>query len=73
MFNVGEICLQRRTFLENTLKSMTMDVIKVLLDAIEVLKRAGNLELEEDPTECEEALEQIATYVDNIDTANGMY
>jgi hypothetical protein len=52
---------------------MTVDVIKILLDAIDVLKTAGNLELEDDPTESEEALEKIATCVDNMDTANGLY
>jgi hypothetical protein len=50
---------------------MTVDVINILLKAIDVLKAAGNLELEDDPTESEEALEQIASYVDNMDTANG--
>lgn len=58
--------------MEKTLKSMTVDVIEILLRAIDVLKTAGNLELEDDPTESEEALEQIASYVDNIDTANGV-
>jgi hypothetical protein len=51
---------------------MTVDVIRMLLEAIDVLKTAGNLELEDDPTESEEALEQIATYVDNMDVANGL-
>lgn len=63
---------QRKTFLEETLKSMTVDVIKMLLEAIDVLKTAGNLELEDDPTESEEALEKIAAYVDNMDIANGL-
>lgn len=58
--------------MEKTLKSMTVDVIEILLSAIDVLKTAGNLELDDDPTESEEALEQIANYVDNIDTANGL-
>ncbi|PSN31120.1 hypothetical protein C0J52_25278 [Blattella germanica] len=69
-FVPGPLDEERKTFLENTLKSMTVDVIEMLLQAIETLKRAGNLELEDDPTECEEALEQIASYVDNMDTAN---
>lgn len=58
--------------MEKTLKAITVDVIEVLLRAVDVLKTAGNLELEDDPTECEEALEQIANYVDSIDTANGL-
>ena len=62
---------QRKAFLEESLKSMTVDVINVLLKAIDVLKTAGNLELEDDPTESEEALQQIASCVDNMDTANG--
>ena len=62
---------QRKAFLEESLKSMTVDVINVLLKAIDVLKTAGNLELEDDPTESEEALQEIATYVDSMDTANG--
>jgi hypothetical protein len=63
---------QRKSFLEKALKSMTVDVIETLLRAIDILKTAGNLELEDDPTESEEALEQIASYVDNMDTANGL-
>jgi hypothetical protein len=59
--------------LEKTLNSVTVDVIETLLRAIDVLKTAGNLELEDDPTESEVALEQISSYVDNIDTANGLY
>jgi phosphate uptake regulator len=63
---------QRKTFLEETLKSMNFDVIKMLLEAIDALRTVGNLDLEDDPTESEKALEQIASYVDNIDTANGL-
>lgn len=62
---------QRKAFLEESLKSMTVDVINVLLKAIDVLKTAGNLELEDDPTESEEALQEIANYVDSMDIANG--
>jgi hypothetical protein len=51
---------------------MTVDVIAILLKSVDVLKTAGNLELEDDPTENEEALEQISNYVDNIDIANGL-
>lgn len=69
----GPMDEERKSFLEKTLKAMTVDVIEVLLRAIDVLKTAGNLELEDDPTESEEALEQIASYVDSIDTANDFH
>ncbi|XP_069683764.1 hsp70-binding protein 1 [Periplaneta americana] len=72
-FIPGPMDEERKTFLENTLKSMTVDVIEMLIEAINVLKRAGNLELEDDPTESEQALEQIAAYVDNMDTANDFH
>jgi hypothetical protein len=62
---------QRKAFLEESLKSMTVDVISVLLKAVDVLKTTGNLDLEDDPTESEEALQEISTHVDNIDIANG--
>lgn len=69
----GPMDEERKTFLEESLKSMTVDVINMLLKAIDVLKTAGNLELEDDPTESEEALQQIANYVDNIDIANDFH
>ncbi|GLH13986.1 Uncharacterized protein GBIM_18445 [Gryllus bimaculatus] len=64
---------ERRHWLENTLKSLTVDVVEELLKAIEVLKEAGTLELQDDPTNCENALETISDYVDNMDTANDFH
>ncbi|XP_067015204.1 hsp70-binding protein 1 [Anabrus simplex] len=64
---------ERRKWLENALKHLTVDVIEMLLKSIEVLKKAGTLELQDDPTECERALEVIADWVDNLDTANDFY
>ncbi|KAJ9577159.1 hypothetical protein L9F63_006281 [Diploptera punctata] len=72
-FIPGPMDEERRRFLENTMTSLTMDVITLLMDAIDVLKNAGTLELEDDPIACEEAFEQIAFYVDNIDTANDFH
>jgi len=71
--NHGPMDEERKAFLEESLKSMTVDVINVLLKAICVLKTAGNLELEDDPTESEEALQEIATYVDSMDIANDFH
>lgn len=69
----GPLDEERKVFLEESLKSMTVDVISVLLKAVDVLKKAGNVDLEGDPTESEEALQEISTHVDNIDTANDFY
>jgi hypothetical protein len=49
----GPMDEERKTFLEQSIKSMTVDVINVLLKAVDVLKTAGNLELEDDPAKCE--------------------
>lgn len=64
---------ERRTWLESTITSLTFDVVEQLLKAIEILKDAGTLELEDDPTTCENALEVVTEYVDNIDTANDFH
>nr|CAD7416666.1 unnamed protein product [Timema poppensis] len=70
---VGPMDEDRRQFLEQTLRSMTVDIVEVLSKAIEVLKRASSLSSEDDPTECEEAFQEIMDHVDNIDNANDFH
>ncbi|KAJ8898504.1 hypothetical protein PR048_003864 [Dryococelus australis] len=67
------VLFQRRQFLEVALKSLSVDVIEVLLKAIKVLNEAGNLDPDDDPSECEAALEEILEYVDRIDFANDFH
>ncbi|XP_049839749.1 hsp70-binding protein 1 isoform X3 [Schistocerca gregaria] len=71
--NAVAIDEERRKFLEAALKSLTFDVIEELLKAINILKNAGTLELEDDPSACEAALDTITQHVDNMDTANDFH
>lgn len=63
--------MQKKKFLEEALKSMTVDLIEVLTKALNKLKTVKDLKPEDDPEELEEALETISDTVDNIDLANG--
>lgn len=67
------IIFQRRQFLEEALKSMSVDVIEILQKQIKILQNAGDVGLQDDITEYEDAFETILEYVDNIDVANGWY
>lgn len=51
---------------------MTTDVIQILLQAIDLLKNAGSLSVNDDPKEYEEALETVSGCVENLDVANGL-
>lgn len=58
--------------MEKTLKSLTIDIIEVLQKCISTLY--NNMDsADQNENECITALETIQDYVDNIDTANGMY
>lgn len=63
--------MQRKKFLEDALKSMTIDVIEVLQKQIHKLKSVGQLKPGDNVEEYIEAIETISDYVDHIDTANG--
>lgn len=72
--NYAPLDPERRRFLEEALKSMTVDVAKELSDAINILKTLQNPESEQlDEQEYEEALDKIADFVDNIDAANDFF
>lgn len=57
--------------MEEAIKSLTVDVVEELLKSIKVLKNAHLIPEDGDPTHCEEALDNIFEYVDNMDVANG--
>lgn len=52
---------------------MTVNVIEQLQKSIKTLQNAGELRPEDDPSEYDNALDVIADYVDNMDTANDFY
>ncbi|XP_071440966.1 hsp70-binding protein 1 [Hetaerina americana] len=64
---------ERKKWLDNALKYMTTDVIQILLQAIDLLKNAGSLTIDDDPKEYEEALETVAGCVENLDVANDFH
>ncbi|KAK3920316.1 Hsp70-binding protein 1 [Frankliniella fusca] len=64
---------ERKKFLEEALKSMTVDLIEVLTKAINTLKTVKDLKPDDDPDEHEEALETITDTVDNVDLANDFH
>lgn len=57
--------------MEDALKSLTVDVIEILLKAIRKLRTAANISVDSDITEYLEAFDSILDYVDRIDTAIG--
>ncbi|XP_046383047.1 hsp70-binding protein 1-like [Ischnura elegans] len=64
---------ERKKWLDNALKYMTTDVIQILLQAIDLLKNAGSLSVNDDPKEYEEALETVSGCVENLDVANDFH
>ncbi|XP_057669150.1 hsp70-binding protein 1 [Diorhabda carinulata] len=64
---------ERKQFLENALKSMTVDIVEVLQRQIQLLRGVESLEAHEDNTKYLEAIETILEYVDNIDIANDFH
>ncbi|XP_074039621.1 hsp70-binding protein 1 isoform X2 [Leptinotarsa decemlineata] len=64
---------ERKRFLENALKSMTIDVVEVLQKQIQTLRKIENLKPGDDTTEFVEAIDTILEYVDNIDIANDFH
>lgn len=64
---------EKKQFLEEALKSMTVDLIQVLTKALNTLKLVKDLKPDDDPEEHEEALETITDTVDNVDLANDFH
>jgi len=60
---------ERKKFLENALKSMTVDVVETLQKSINLLLKTDKLKMEDDISKYLEAFETILDYVDVIDTA----
>ncbi|CAG9767566.1 unnamed protein product [Ceutorhynchus assimilis] len=60
---------ERKRWLENAIKSMTVDVIQLLRKQIEILQNIDKCEAEQDNPEYERAIEVILEHVDNIDIA----
>ncbi|XP_011870979.1 PREDICTED: hsp70-binding protein 1 [Vollenhovia emeryi] len=64
---------QKKTFLNEALSSLTVNVIEELQKAVKVLTNVTNLRADDDSSEYESALERMADFVDNIDIANDLY
>ncbi|KAK6634090.1 hypothetical protein RUM44_004698 [Polyplax serrata] len=64
---------ETRNFVEEAIKSVTIDVVEELLKSIKVLKEANSIPEDGDTTQCEEALDNIFDYVDNLDVANDFH
>lgn len=68
------ICLlQSKTFLNNALSSLTVNITEELQEVVRFLSNIVSLSDDDDPCEYESALEKISHYVDNIDIANDFY
>lgn len=65
--------LQKKTFLNEALSSLTVNVIERLEDAVRTLSEVINLRADDDSTEYENALDRVSDLVDNIDIANDFY
>lgn len=63
---------ERRQWLEDALKGMSVNIVEELTKALQTLNPERLNSLDEDPKPMEEALEIIIDYVDSIDTANGI-
>lgn len=66
------VSFQRRKFLEDALKALTIDVTEVLLNEIKVFDNVANVTPNMPAREYTEAFYTIMEYVDNIDVANGV-
>ncbi|CAH0548632.1 unnamed protein product [Brassicogethes aeneus] len=64
---------ERKKFLEEALKTMTINVVEVLQKQIAVLKNVGELKANDDPKDYLTAIENICEYIDNIDIANDFH
>ncbi|XP_039313830.1 hsp70-binding protein 1 [Solenopsis invicta] len=64
---------EKKTFLNEALSSLTVNVIEELQKAIQVLSNVVNLRVDDDLSEYENVLERMADFVDNIDIANDFY
>ncbi|KAJ8936832.1 hypothetical protein NQ314_012148 [Rhamnusium bicolor] len=64
---------ERKKFLEDALKSMTIDVVEVLQNQIRTLQKVNRVRADDDVSQYEEALEKILEYVDHIDIANDFH
>lgn len=64
---------QRQQFLEQALRSVTIDITQVLKEAIEILKTVDTAKSEEDVSKQLQAIENVLEYIDQIDIANGVF
>ncbi|EZA60831.1 hypothetical protein DMN91_007726 [Ooceraea biroi] len=64
---------QKKTFLNEALSSLTVNVIEELQKAVRVLSNVPNLRADDDVSDYENALEGIADFVDGVDIANDFY
>ncbi|XP_004928978.1 hsp70-binding protein 1 [Bombyx mori] len=74
---LGPIDDERRKFLEDALKSLTVNIAEVLLNAIRILtntERIRSIQFGEPlPEDVQAAFDNVLEYIDDIDTANDFY
>ena len=64
---------ERRKWLEEALKGLSVDIIEELSKALKILNPDRVTNPDEDSERMEEALERLIDFVDSIDTANGKF
>ncbi|XP_011142480.1 hsp70-binding protein 1 isoform X2 [Harpegnathos saltator] len=64
---------EKKTFLNNALSSLTVNVIEELQEDIKILSGIVNLKTDGDSSIYENALNRISHHIDNIDIANDFY
>ncbi|CAH1971471.1 unnamed protein product [Acanthoscelides obtectus] len=64
---------ERRTFLENALKALTVDVVEELQRQINILKNVEQVKADDDPTRYSDAIDKILEFIDDIDTSNDFH
>lgn len=70
---LGPMDEERKKFLEEALKAMTIDVVEVLQEQIKKLQDVSTLKADDDPSDFLNALDTILDHVDNIDIANDFH
>lgn len=63
----------KKKFLENAIQSLTIDVVEVILKQIKILEKVDSINEDQDTAEYVAALDLIADYICDIDTANDFH
>ncbi|XP_075234395.1 hsp70-binding protein 1 [Lycorma delicatula] len=61
---------ERKEFLMNVFESMSVNIAEKLTESLKVISQAVNITQQDDPSDCENALEVLTDLVDEVDVAN---